>query len=62
MSPQTGSWRAAMRLGDFTVLSFDCYGTLIDWECGIWTALQPLIAKADGTVGREKAALPASPN
>jgi 2-haloacid dehalogenase len=51
-----------MRLGDFTVLSFDCYGTLIDWECGIWTALQPLIAKADGTVGREKAALPASPN
>jgi 2-haloacid dehalogenase len=35
-----------MRLGDFSVLSFDCYGTLIDWETGIWTALQPLVARA----------------
>jgi len=30
------------RLSDFQVLSFDCYGTLIDWETGIWDALQPL--------------------
>ena len=30
-----------MRLRDFTVLTFDCYGTLIDWETGIITALQP---------------------
>lgn len=29
---------------DFEVLSFDCYGTLIDWESGIWAALQPLLA------------------
>ncbi len=28
---------------DYRVLTFDCYGTLIDWECGIWDALQPLI-------------------
>jgi 2-haloalkanoic acid dehalogenase type II len=27
------------RLLDFDVLSFDCYGTLIDWETGIRTAL-----------------------
>ena len=26
------------------VLTFDCYGTLIDWETGIWDALQPLLA------------------
>jgi 2-haloalkanoic acid dehalogenase type II len=32
------------RLTDYGVLTFDCYGTLIDWECGIWDALQPLIA------------------
>lgn len=32
-----------MRLSDFTVLTFDCYGTLIDWETGIHTALQPLL-------------------
>jgi 2-haloalkanoic acid dehalogenase type II len=31
-----------MRLTDFKVLSFDCYGTLIDWETGIVNALQPL--------------------
>jgi 2-haloalkanoic acid dehalogenase type II len=31
------------RLSDFSALSFDCYGTLIDWESGIWDALQPLI-------------------
>ena len=30
-------------LNDFDVLTFDCYGTLIDWESGIWDALQPLI-------------------
>ncbi len=33
-----------MKLTEFKVLSFDCYGTLIDWETGIWSALQPLIA------------------
>ena len=31
------------RLTDYRVLTFDCYGTLIDWETGIWDALQPLI-------------------
>lgn len=31
-------------LTDYSVLSFDCYGTLIDWESGIWSALQPLLA------------------
>ena len=37
-----------MRLTDFKVLTFDCYGTLIDWESGMFAALQPLIAKAGG--------------
>ena len=27
----------------FSALTFDCYGTLIDWESGIWDALQPLL-------------------
>lgn len=31
-----------MQLRDFRALSFDCYGTLIDWETGIWDALSPL--------------------
>ena len=32
-------------LSDYRALTFDCYGTLIDWESGIWDALQPLIHK-----------------
>jgi 2-haloacid dehalogenase len=35
-----------MKLADFDVLSFDCYGTLIDWENGIHAALAPLLARA----------------
>jgi len=38
-----GGKEMAKRLTDFKVLTFDCYGTLIDWETGIWDALQPLI-------------------
>lgn len=30
-----------MKLTDFEVLSFDCYGTLIDWEAGIANVLRP---------------------
>ena len=29
-----------MRFGDFEALSFDCYGTLIDWEAGIAAVLR----------------------
>jgi 2-haloacid dehalogenase len=35
-----------MKLHDFKVLTFDCYGTLIDWETGLYTALLPLLAAA----------------
>jgi 2-haloacid dehalogenase len=44
-----------MRLQDFRVLSFDCYGTLIDWETGIWNALQPLLADHHLHITREDA-------
>jgi len=30
-----------MRLTDFEAMSFDCYGTLIDWEAGISAVLLP---------------------
>jgi 2-haloacid dehalogenase len=30
-----------MKLTDFDALSFDCYGTLIDWEAGISATLDP---------------------
>ena len=30
---------------NYDALSFDCYGTLIDWESGIWLAFQPLLVE-----------------
>jgi 2-haloacid dehalogenase len=33
-----------MKLGAFEALTFDCYGTLIDWEQGILTELRPWTA------------------
>ena len=32
---------------DYATLTFDCYGTLIDWEAGITDYLQPLLAHYD---------------
>jgi len=44
-----------MRLSDFKILTFDCYGTLIDWESGILAALRPLLDKLGGKVDNEAA-------
>ena len=41
LTPRNG---ATMRLRDFSALTFDCYGTLIDWERGILGALRPWAA------------------
>lgn len=46
-----------MRLLDHEVLTFDCYGTLIDWESGIWDALQPLLVHNGCTDVRRSAGL-----
>ncbi|MGH7911052.1 MAG: haloacid dehalogenase, partial [Candidatus Dormibacteraceae bacterium] len=35
-----------MELSDFEALSFDCYGTLIDWEAGIAAVLVPWAREA----------------
>ena len=44
-----------MRLSDFKVLTFDCYGTLIDWESGILAAIRPLLQRLGGKVDDESA-------
>lgn len=41
-----------MKLTDFKALTFDCYGTLIDWESGIVEALKPLTSKASRDLSR----------
>ncbi len=42
-----------MRLADFKVLTLDCYGTLIDWEKGIFTSLEPLLSSVPRTFSEE---------
>ena len=34
-----------LNFDQFQVLTFDCYGTLIDWETGILNALRPVLAE-----------------
>jgi len=43
-----------MQLTDFKVLTFDCYGTLIDWETGMFEAYKDLIAKSGKTLTRDQ--------
>lgn len=35
----------SLNLNQFEVLTFDCYGTLIDWETGIFNAVKPVLKK-----------------
>jgi putative hydrolase of the HAD superfamily len=43
-----------MDLAGIRALSFDCYGTLIDWESGIATALRPWAERTAVGLGREE--------
>ncbi|MFE1598902.1 haloacid dehalogenase type II [Methylobacterium sp. ID0610] len=41
-----------MKLSDVTTLTFDCYGTLIDWESGMIAALTPLTDRLPAPLSR----------
>ena len=43
-----------MKLKDFRVLTFDCYGTLIDWESGILAGLKPLTGRLDREISENE--------
>jgi 2-haloalkanoic acid dehalogenase type II len=43
-----------MRLCDFSVLTFDCYGTLIDWETGICEAIAPWLERQGVSAARDR--------
>lgn len=43
-----------MKLSDFKALTFDCYGTLIDWETGITEGLRPLTARVGRALTRDQ--------
>lgn len=42
------------RLKDFDALTFDCYGTLIDWESGMVAGLDPLVRQIDPEPSRDQ--------
>jgi 2-haloacid dehalogenase len=44
-----------LNFDQFEVLTFDCYGTLIDWESGLWAALSPIFANHRVTVALDNA-------
>jgi 2-haloacid dehalogenase len=41
------AWRLAFDLSRFSIITFDCYGTLIDWETGILGAVRPILSAHD---------------
>lgn len=43
-----------MKLTDFNTLTFDCYGTLIDWESGMVAGLEPLTARLAEPLTRDQ--------
>jgi 2-haloacid dehalogenase len=43
-----------MKLSNFTALTFDCYGTLIDWEQGLLNALRPWITSYGLTISDDE--------
>ncbi|MGT2509585.1 haloacid dehalogenase type II [Cupriavidus basilensis] len=43
-----------MKLTDYKVLTFDCYGTLIDWERGMIDGLSPLLQRLDREISRDE--------
>jgi 2-haloacid dehalogenase len=53
-SSSASSARSMAKLTDFKVLTFDCYGTLIDWETGMIEALKPLTGKASRPLKRDE--------
>src|SRR5208282_4387250 len=44
---------SVMNFHRFRYLTFDCYGTLIDWESGILAALRPVLAAHNKTITDE---------
>jgi 2-haloacid dehalogenase len=47
--------QTVINLDQFEVLTFDCYGTLIDWETGIWQALRLVLAAHGQDLQQEQA-------
>jgi 2-haloacid dehalogenase len=45
--------RSGLDYGRFEALTFDCYGTLIDWEAGLADAFRPILAAHEAAIDDE---------
>ena len=45
--------RSGLDFGRFEALTFDCYGTLIDWEAGLADAFRPILVAHDVAIDDE---------
>src|ERR1700749_2921770 len=54
LSSSASGAKSAAKLTDFKALTFDCYGTLIDWESGMIEALKALTSKASRKLTRDE--------
>jgi 2-haloacid dehalogenase len=43
-----------MKLSDYKALTFDCYGTLIDWETGMVNGVKPLTDRLGRELSRDE--------
>jgi 2-haloacid dehalogenase len=43
-----------MNLSRFEAVTFDCYGTLVDWEAGMLSVLQPLLERHGHVLERQR--------
>jgi 2-haloacid dehalogenase len=53
LTPEADSLKPNPRMlnfDNFRVLTFDCYGTIIDWESGILSALRPILQRHSKSV------------
>jgi 2-haloacid dehalogenase len=43
-----------LNFDDFEVVTFDCYGTLIDWEAGLLNSLLPILSSHKVKIGKQE--------
>jgi 2-haloacid dehalogenase len=53
-SANRGSQEQSLDWARFEALTFDCYGTLIDWESGLLSALRPVLQSHAKDLSREQ--------
>src|SRR5579864_8867346 len=54
LPPRPATGDSPVKLSEFEAISFDCYGTLIDWEAGLGAVLSPWARDQGVSIGTEE--------